>query len=57
MTGLPPEIYALHDRLTRKDRVAINCFHAMANLEELYPNGGFLGTGLGCGASMAPPEF
>ena len=38
--------YKADDRLTRKDRVAINCFHAMANLEELYPNGGFLGTGL-----------
>jgi hypothetical protein len=31
--------YKADDRLTRKDRVAINCFHAMANLEELYPNG------------------
>ena len=38
--------YRADDRLTRKDRVAINCFHAMAGLEELYPNGGFLGTGL-----------
>jgi hypothetical protein len=37
--------YKADDRLTREDRVAINCFHAMANLEELYPNGGFLGTG------------
>jgi hypothetical protein len=37
--------YKADDRLTRKDRIAINCFHAMANLEELYPNGGFLGTG------------
>jgi hypothetical protein len=37
--------YKADDRLTRKDRVAVNCFHAMANLEELYPNGGFLGTG------------
>jgi hypothetical protein len=37
--------YRADDRLTRKDRVAINCFHAMAGLEELYPNGGFLGTG------------
>ena len=37
--------YKADDRLTRKDRVAINCFHAMAGLEELYPNGGFLGTG------------
>jgi hypothetical protein len=37
--------YKADDRLTRKDRAAINCFHAMAGLEELYPNGGFLGTG------------
>jgi hypothetical protein len=37
--------YRADDRLSRKDRVAINCFHAMAGLEELYPNGGFLGTG------------
>jgi hypothetical protein len=37
--------YKADDRITRKDRVAINCFHAMANLQELYPNGGFLGTG------------
>jgi hypothetical protein len=37
--------YKADDRITRKDRVAINCFHAMAGLEELYPNGGFLGTG------------
>jgi hypothetical protein len=37
--------YRADDRLTRKDRVAINCFHAIAGLEELYPNGGFLGTG------------
>jgi len=37
--------YKADDRLTRKNRIAINCFHAMANLEELYPNGGFLGTG------------
>jgi hypothetical protein len=37
--------YRADDRLYRKDRVAINCFHAMAGLEELYPNGGFLGTG------------
>jgi hypothetical protein len=37
--------YIADDRLYRKDRVAINCFHAMAGLEELYPNGGFLGTG------------
>jgi hypothetical protein len=37
--------YIADDRLYRKDNVAINCFHAMANLEQLYPNGGFLGTG------------
>jgi hypothetical protein len=37
--------YRADDRLDRKDRVAINCFHAIAGLEELYPNGGFLGTG------------
>jgi hypothetical protein len=37
--------YRADDRLYRKDQVAINCFHAMAGLEELYPNGGFLGTG------------
>jgi hypothetical protein len=37
--------YIADDRLYRKDRAAINCFHAMAGLEELYPNGGFLGTG------------
>lgn len=37
--------YRADDRLYRKDRVAINCFHAMAGLEELYPNGGLFGTG------------
>jgi hypothetical protein len=37
--------YKADDRLTRKDRVAINCFHAMAGLAELYPNGGLFGTG------------
>jgi hypothetical protein len=37
--------YKADDRLTRKDRIAINCFHAMAGLEELYPNGGLFGTG------------
>jgi hypothetical protein len=37
--------YRADDRLYRKGRLAINCFHAMAGLEELYPNGGFLGTG------------
>ncbi len=38
--------YRADDRLYRKDRVAINCFHAMAGLDELYPNGGLFGTGL-----------
>lgn len=37
--------YRADDRNYRKDRVAINCFHAMAGLEELYPNGGIFGTG------------
>ena len=37
--------YRADDRLYRKDRVAINCIHAMAGLEELYPNGGLFGTG------------
>lgn len=37
--------YRADDRLTRKDRTAINCFHAMAGIYELYPNGGLFGTG------------
>ena len=37
--------YKADDRLTRMDRTAINCFHAMANLYQLYPNGGLFGTG------------
>src|SRR5581483_8998684 len=37
--------YKADDRITRKQRVAINCFHAMAGLEELFPNGGLFGTG------------
>ena len=37
--------YRADDRLYRKTNVAINCFHAMAGLEELYPNGGLFGTG------------
>jgi hypothetical protein len=37
--------YRADDRLYRKNRVAINCFHAMAGLTELYPNGGLFGTG------------
>ncbi len=38
--------YRADDRLFQKDKVAISCFHAMAGLEELFPKGGFLGTGL-----------
>ena len=37
--------YRADDRLYRKDRIAINCFHAMAGLYEIYPNGGIFGTG------------
>jgi hypothetical protein len=37
--------YRADDRLYRKDRVAISCFHAIAGLDELYPNGGLFGTG------------
>ena len=37
--------YRADDRLYRKDKVAINCFHAIAGLNELYPNGGLFGTG------------
>jgi hypothetical protein len=38
--------YKADDRLTRKSREAINCFHAIANIYQLYPAGGFLNTGL-----------
>ena len=37
--------YRADDRLSRKNRVAINCFHAIAGLTELFPNGGIFGTG------------
>jgi len=37
--------YRADDRLYRKDRVAISCFHAMAGLDHLFPNGGIFGTG------------
>jgi len=37
--------YRADDRIYRKDHVAINCFHAMAGLEDLFPNGGLFGTG------------
>ena len=38
--------YRADDRLYQKDKVAISCFHAMAGLDQLFPKGGFLGTGL-----------
>lgn len=38
--------YRADDRLYQKEKVAISCFHAMAGLDELFPKGGFLGTGL-----------
>jgi hypothetical protein len=37
--------YRADDRLYLKDKIAINCFHAMANLDELFPRGGVFGTG------------
>jgi len=37
--------YKADDRLTRKDGVAINCFHAMEGLDQPFPAGGFLDTG------------
>jgi hypothetical protein len=38
--------YRADDRICRKDRTAINCFHAMAGIYELFPDGGLFGTGL-----------
>ena len=38
--------YRADDRLYQKEKVAISCFHAMAGLDEIYPKGGLLGTGL-----------
>lgn len=37
--------YRADDRLYRKPMVAICCFHAIQGLHELFPKGGFLGTG------------
>jgi hypothetical protein len=37
--------YRADDRLYRRDLAAINCFHAMAGLYELFPRGGIFGTG------------
>jgi hypothetical protein len=38
--------YRADDRGYRKRKEAINCFHAMQSLDELFPEGGFLDTGL-----------
>jgi hypothetical protein len=38
--------YRADDRLFQKDKVAISCFHAMAGLDDPFPKGGLLGTGL-----------
>jgi hypothetical protein len=37
--------YRADDRLYRKNQTAINCFHAMGSLDELFPNGGAFGSG------------
>ncbi|MDQ3199642.1 MAG: hypothetical protein M3Q46_10765 [Verrucomicrobiota bacterium] len=37
--------YRADDRLYRKDQIALNCFHAMAGLDQPFPDGGLLGTG------------
>ena len=37
--------YLADDRISREKGTAINCFHAMSSLDELYPKGGFLDTG------------
>jgi hypothetical protein len=37
--------YRADDRGYREKKIAINCFHAMAGLDELFPNGGIFGTG------------
>jgi hypothetical protein len=37
--------YRADDRGYRKRKEAINCFHAMASIDDLFPAGGFLDTG------------
>ncbi len=37
--------YRADDRLYRKDKMVVNCIHAMAGLDEFYPSGGLFGTG------------
>jgi hypothetical protein len=38
--------YRADDRPYLKDQTAINCFHALCGLDELFPKGGVFGTGL-----------
>ena len=38
--------YRADDRLYQKKQIAINCFHAMASLENIFPKGGAFNTGL-----------
>ncbi|MEO7168304.1 MAG: hypothetical protein ABI016_14880 [Chthoniobacterales bacterium] len=38
-------LYRADDRNYRKNGTAINCFHAMAGLNKIYPDGGLFGTG------------
>ena len=37
--------YRADDRLTIKDKTAINCFHAIAGIDDPFPSGGIFGTG------------
>ncbi len=37
--------YIADDRRYRKDVIGINCFHAVAGLHDLFPDGGLFGTG------------
>jgi hypothetical protein len=37
--------YRADDRIYREKKIAINCFHAMAGLDQLFPKGGLFGTG------------
>ena len=40
-----PSAISVDDRLYQKDQVAINCFHAIAGLDKIFPKGGIFGTG------------
>src|SRR5438132_8696000 len=48
--------YRADDRLYRQDKVAISCFHAMAGLDELFPNGGCSATGSWIWGSTEPAQ-